>query len=148
MRSLQQAKLIAIPLAFAAIAAGIFLLAEDFLAFSEGRQSVIGLLIEGIKKLSPALGGFFEFLAFLVGFTVGKIVEGFKNLFDWITFIASSIGGFISGIGAKVKDFLGPLFNAANATAGGFLPAPASGGAAAAVGGPVSSSVANNSESI
>ena len=105
-----QAKLIAIPLAIGAIAIAIGLIAEDIFAFSEGRDSVFGRMIEGMdlafETLKEKFGFFGSFLqVFLAGILtpVRAIVNGFKNIGVIIDVIRNK-KGVIEGLGEIARN--------------------------------------------
>ena len=115
-----QAKLIAIPLAIGAIAIAIGLIAEDIFAFSEGRDSVFGRMIEGMdlvfETLREKFGFFGSFLqTFLTGILkpVRSIVNGFKNIgviIDVIRKKKSALKGLVE-IAGNVGNIFAPGIN-------------------------------------
>lgn len=123
-----QAKLIAIPLAIGAIAIAIGLIAEDIFAFSEGRDSVFGRMIEGMdlafETLQAKFGNFGIFLQlFLAGILtpVRIIVNGFRTIGTIIDVIQGK-KSVLEGLTLANRNFLN-TFDLARAaqTAGGIF---------------------------
>lgn len=114
-----QLKLMAIPLAIGAIVVAIALIAEDLIAFSQGRDSVFGRMMAGVDSVFSSLrekfGIFGEIGAFLINALLSPlrlVINGVKNIGVMIDMIKGKTG-FINGI----KEMGG---NLANTFTGGF----------------------------
>jgi len=104
-----QAKIALVPLAIGAIIVAMALVAEDIFAFSEGRDSVFGKLIEALdivfgttKSKMEAFGTFMIGFIKFITFPIRALVGAFKN-----------VGIAIDVIKGK-KSFLGGLSEAAS----------------------------------
>lgn len=111
-----QAKMALIPLAIGAIAVAIALIAEDIIAFSQGRDSVFGRMISGLdvilSSVKEKFGIFGEIGARIVATLltpIRAVVNGFKNIMTIIDMIRGKIG-FMKGlkdIGSGIMSTLG-----------------------------------------
>lgn len=93
------AKLMAIPLAIGAIVVAIALIAEDIMAFSQGRDSVFGRMVNGldeifgsIKEKFGVFGHIGQFLLTAIMTPIRAIVNGFKTLFTMFDIVRGKIG--------------------------------------------------------
>ena len=103
---LLQVKLFLIPIAITAIIAALALVAEDFVAFSEGRDSVIGRLIKGFDEFIDGLSGKFKIIGVLIKGFLGILLTPIRAVVNGIR----SIGEIIDIISGKTE-FLKGLQN-------------------------------------
>lgn len=89
-----------IPLAIAGIIAAVALLADDLIAYGQGRESAFGLLINFFKKEFPTLTGF-------VSGAVDGMVAAFKIFFN----VLSVVYNMLKTIGSYIVDVLVSAFN-------------------------------------
>ena len=108
-----QLKMALIPLAIGAIVTAIALIAEDIMAFSEGRDSVFGRMIAGldeifgsIKEKFGVFGEIGKFLITAILTPVRIIVNAFKNLFAIIDVFRGKLSVLEAG-----KKILGNIAN-------------------------------------
>ena len=73
-----------VPVIIGAIIAAIALLVEDFIAFSQGRDSVIGRTIEVFKKDFPEAFEVFKKIFELMGAVVDNLGERFTQVIDFV----------------------------------------------------------------
>lgn len=99
-----QLKVMAIPLAIGAIIVAIALLAEDIIAFAQGRDSVFGRMMAGLDNVFASLkekfGIFGQIGAFLIGALLTPlraVVNGVKGLGIIIDMVRGKTG-FIDGL--------------------------------------------------
>jgi hypothetical protein len=127
-------KAMAIPLAIAALVGVIALIAEDIMAFTQGRDSALGLLLDFFKTKFPnafkffgsifeglvsIFKVFFNLLSSLLGILfkigsviVGVVVEAFKKLGQAVSFLVEKLG-----IGSIAAALGGAFKSGAQATA-------------------------------
>jgi len=94
-----QIKVMAMPLAIGAIIVAIALLAEDLIAFAQGRDSVFGRMMNGIDMLFEHLrnkfGVFSQIGAFLINvllMPLRMIMNGFKTMLVLLDLVRGKIG--------------------------------------------------------
>lgn len=119
-----QLKMAAIPLAIGAIITAIALIAEDILAFSQGRDSVFGRMIDGVGEIFDKLKEKFSVLSEIGQIIVAvlltpirAVINAFKSVMTLIDAIRGktsaldafkAIGGnFANHFGAGASDSLG-----------------------------------------
>lgn len=111
-----QLKMALIPLAIGAIVAAIALIAEDILAFSQGRDSVFGRMIEGVgmifEKLKEKFSGLKDIgkmILTAILTPIRMVINGFKNLMTIVDVIRGkmSIMDGVSKIAERIKNSLG-----------------------------------------
>lgn len=110
-----QLKLAAIPLAIGAIIVAIALIAEDMIAFAQGRDSVFGRMLNGVDNIFSALrekfGIFGEIGAYLINtmlFPLRAVINGVKSLGLMIDVIRGKkgFGEAFKGIGENMANTL------------------------------------------
>lgn len=129
-----QIKVMAIPLAIGSIIVAIGLIAEDLIAFSQGRNSVFGLMVSGLDnvfaQMKEKFGIFGEIGAYLVSVLltpIRAIINGFKSVLTLIDMVRGKKGigeGFkeigknflnnIPGLGGNTDSFSSALGIASN----------------------------------
>lgn len=109
-----QMKMAAIPIAIGAIVVALALIAEDILAFSQGRDSVFGRMMGGLDTLFASIkekfGIFGEIGQMILTFFLTPIraaVNGFKSILTMVDILRGKVG-FMEGL----KDIGGNLANA------------------------------------
>ncbi len=106
-----QLKLFLIPIAIGAIIALIALIAEDIIAFSQGRDSVLGRFIASFSEAFPNLGkfatGFFNLMSLGIRSTISSVML----LFSIMNRMGSVISGFFNNTIRPILD--NPLFKKA-----------------------------------
>lgn len=112
-----QLKVAAIPLAIGAIIVAIALIAEDIIAFAQGRDSVFGRMMTGIDSVFASLkekfGVFGQIGAFLINallMPLRLVINGVKSVGVLVDMIRGKTGFMdgLKGIGANYKDmFMG-----------------------------------------
>jgi len=109
-------KLLALPLAITAIVAAIALVAEDFASFSEGRDSVVGRIIEGIDEMIKNVKERFGFLGTVIqGALIGiltpvrAVVNGIRSIGTVIDMVKGKVGVLtgLKNIGGRILNTLG-----------------------------------------
>ena len=118
-----QAKLFLIPAAIGAIMVAIGLIAEDIFAFSQGRNSVFGLLLNGIDKVIDELKGKFGILGTFLNIVLAgilspirAIVISFRTIGTMIDVLMGKISvleGLKQGVG-NIGSFFTPFAGGAN----------------------------------
>lgn len=112
---LAQAELLLIPLAITAIIVALALVAEDFITFSQGGNSVIGLIIKAIDEMfdkiaerSAGLATFLQTVFTALLTPVRAIVNAFGLIKDAVQTIFGdkSFKEFFSGAGARILNTL------------------------------------------
>lgn len=109
-----------IPIAILAILAAIYLLVDDIMAFSEGRDSIFGTLINFFKEAFPNLtkflsGGFdiIKEVILSIGSAIGMVFDGFVKVFgyvrDFLKPLFESIGDVIGGWWKSIKSFFNSI---------------------------------------
>lgn len=108
-----QLKMALIPLAIGAIVTAIALIAEDIMAFSEGRDSVFGRMVAGLDEIFGSIkekfgifGEIGKFLITAILTPVRIIVNAFKNLFAIIDVFRGKLSVLEAG-----KKILGNIAN-------------------------------------
>lgn len=111
-----QMKLALIPLAIGAIVVAIALIAEDIIAFSQGRDSVFGRMLNGMDKIFSTMsekfgifGDIGKFLIVALLTPIRAVVNGFKNILTMIDMVRGKVG-FVDGlkqIGSNLKNTIG-----------------------------------------
>lgn len=106
-----QAKLALVPLAIGAIVIAMGLVAEDIFAFSEGRDSVFGKLLEALdmvfdttKKKMGVFGNFMVNFVKFITFPIRALVAAFKNVGLAIDIIKGK-KSFFSGLSEIASNF-------------------------------------------
>ena len=89
-----QVKMAAIPLAIGAVIAAIALLAEDFFAFSQGRDSVFGRLFNGLSEGFDSLGIVAKTIIGVLAIPFRVIFNTFKNIGVMIDVIKGKLSVF------------------------------------------------------
>ena len=99
-----QLKMMLIPLAIGAIVTAIALIAEDVLAFSEGRDSVFGRMLEGISMIFGKMSEKFQMFGTIGKFLVSAlltpvriIINGFKSLLTIVDVVRGKLS-FMKGL--------------------------------------------------
>lgn len=94
-----QLKMMLIPLAIGAIVTAIALIAEDVLAFSQGRDSVFGRMLEGITTIFGKVAEKFQSLGFIGKFLISviltpirMIINGFRSLMTVFDVLRGKMG--------------------------------------------------------
>lgn len=110
------AKAALIPLTIGAIVTAIALIAEDIIAFSQGRDSVFGLMLDGLStifdKMKEKFSAFSDIGKMIVAFLltpVRTVINGFKSLMTIIDMFRGKTG-FMDGlkeIGGNVANSFG-----------------------------------------
>lgn len=110
-----QAKLLLIPLAIAGIIAAIALVAEDFLTFSQGGNSVVGLLLKGLDEMFATLAqkaGVFGSILHGIFIVLVAPIRGVINLLGLVGDLMSTIFGnktfveFFKGAGSRMLNIV------------------------------------------
>jgi tape measure domain-containing protein len=119
-----QAKMMLIPLAIGAIVAAIALIAEDIIAFTQGRDSVFGRMLGGLDQVFTSMrekfgifGSIGKYLLTAVLTPVRIIVNAFKNLFAIIDIFRGKLSVFEAG--KKILGNIGNVFGMGTDTARG-----------------------------
>lgn len=101
-----------IPIVIGLIVAAIALLIEDFIAFSEGRDSVIGRTINVLEKDFPNAFKVLKATFDLMSAVIDNQIAAWRNLFEFITFgFGKVIDFFKDTVLPFFKDsFIGDLF--------------------------------------
>lgn len=94
---------LAIPLAIGAAIAAVGLLIEDFVAFSQGRDSVFGMLINGITSLGKMMG---DKLQSILGSVATFVVDMFKPIIDFLNMVTTKVAGITSATSGKINSVL------------------------------------------
>ena len=119
-----QLKMMLIPLAIGAIVTAIALIAEDIIAFSEGRDSVFGRMLEGITMIFGKMSEKFQMFGTIGKFLVTAlltpvriIINGFKSLLAIVDVVRGKLsfmqglkkigGNLLSNFGIGNEDSLG-----------------------------------------
>jgi len=111
-----QAKLMLMPLAVTAIIAALALLAEDFVAFSEGRDSIIGRIIAGFDEFFEnmnskfsGLGTFIKGILTIILTPIRAVVNAFRSISTVIDVIRGKMSFMkgLSNIGSRIANTLG-----------------------------------------
>lgn len=111
-----QLKMAAIPIAIGAVIAAIGLIAEDVLAFTQGRDSVFGRMLEGITtifdQLSEKFQAFNTFGKIIIAglmTPIRTIINGFQNILEIIDVIRGKKGFFEAArnIGSNIANTFG-----------------------------------------
>lgn len=123
-----QAKLLLIPLAIAGIVAAIALIAEDFVSFTEGRDSVIGRMLGGfdmmLEFIRKKMGGFasiVENVLVVLLTPIRVLINGFRNIGTAIDILKGKVSVLagLKKIGGRFLNSLG--FGIAGGDAAGFI---------------------------
>lgn len=111
-----QAKLLLLPLAITAIVAAIALIAEDFVSFSEGRDSVIGRMLGGfdtmlkfIREKMGIFGTIIENVLVVILAPIRGVVNAFRAVGDAIDVIKGKMSVLqgLKSIGGRIANALG-----------------------------------------
>lgn len=99
-----QLKMMLIPLAIGAIVTAIALIAEDIIAFSQGRDSVFGRMLEGITMIFGKMSEKFQMFGTIGKFLVSAlltpvriIINGFKSLLAIVDVVRGKLS-FMQGL--------------------------------------------------
>lgn len=93
--AIAQAKIFAIPLAIGAAVAALALLVEDFIGFTQGKDSLIGRLLNAFPMIGKAFMGIFD-----------PIIESMKALWQATMNGVVDVGGAIRAVGALTANVL------------------------------------------
>lgn len=106
---LAQIKMAAIPLAIGAIIAALYLVIEDIVGFFQGKDSALGLLIDGLKESAP---GVFNAIKIIIDQTVAAalmLVSAFMLTWRWMMKIAEKANAVFKPIVDMFKEWVGLL---------------------------------------
>lgn len=119
-----QVQLMAMPLAIGAILVAIALIAEDLIAFAQGRESVFGIMMAGIDNLFTTLkekfGFFGELGAMLITVLltpIRAIINGFRSMIELIDVVRGK-KGFKEAVG-NIADYAKNTFLGTGSVTGG-----------------------------